>query len=475
MSLAAGIARATINPPLDIPSGMWMAQRHVRGEGLDMDITVTAMVLADGDLRIAILDFDLCFLSDAQSAAIRNVVGAAIGVPAGNVLPFCSHTHAGPVTLEYYRGEGEDRVRVYTESLPHMAAGAARRAAQGLRPVRVAAGMGTSDIGVNRDFRIEDGRIIVGCNPQGFADRSVGVIRIDHLDGAPLACILNYACHPTVLGPANRLISPDYPGSAREFVEKNTGATCLFLQGAAGDMGPVETFVADAKVARNLGARLGLEAARVYMGLETRSVEKRLRDVVASGAALADYEEVPVDTAPPSLGFASATVDLPIRSRFADAYEKAPEQLVQARQTLAGMQSSGADAPTLAAAFQRIVRLQLRAGRMERYRGEHSLPVDSFTVRLGNIAIVAISGEPYSRIGVDVKAKSPFPGKTLFAGYVGGDMMYLPTAETFAHNPPPMQVDNSPYTAEAAAIATAHLIGLLGTLKPAMQARTTVL
>jgi hypothetical protein len=37
-------------------------------------------------------------------------------------------------------------------------------------------------------------------------------------------------------------------------------------------------------------------------------------------------------------------------------------------------------------------------------------------------------------------------------------MMYLPTAEAFAHDPPSMQVDNSPYTPEAAKIATAHMI-----------------
>src|SRR5207245_1700864 len=101
-----------INPPQDIPSGMWMAQRHVRGEGLDMDLFATALVLADGDLRVAILDFDLCFLSNAQAAAIRTAVETATGIPAASVLPFCSHTHAGPVILEYYRGEGEDCVRI---------------------------------------------------------------------------------------------------------------------------------------------------------------------------------------------------------------------------------------------------------------------------------------------------------------------------------------------------------------------------
>jgi len=41
-------------------------------------------------------------------------------------------------------------------------------------------------------------------------------------------------------------------------------------------------------------------------------------------------------------------------------------------------------------------------------------------------------------------------------------MMYIPTADAFAHTPPPMQVDNSPYEPEAAHIATQGMIALLG-------------
>ena len=136
-------------------------------------------------------------------------------------------------------------------------------------------------------------------------------------------------------------------------------------------------------------------------------------------------------------------------------------RLGEAKQMLADLEGSGAHAPDLAAAFQRVVRLQLRAGRMNWYRGMRAMPLDSFAIRLGDTAIIAIASEPYSRIGVDVKTSSPFRGKTLFAGYVGGDMMYLPTAEAFADHPPSMQVDNSPYTPEAAKIATAHMIELL--------------
>lgn len=462
MALEVGVGRACINPPLDIPNGMWVAQRHVRAEGLDMNLLATVLVLADGDTRVALLDLDLCFLQDALATAVRNMVGQAAYVPPENVLPFCTHSHAGPVLLDNFRGEGEERVHSYMRSLPDLIAGAARQAAGSAQPVRVAVGLGHSDIGVNRDLRLPDGRFVVGCNPDGFFDSEVGVVRVDTLGGAPLVSIVNYACHPTVLGPGNKLISPDYPGSTRQIVEQVTGATCFFLQGAGGNVGPVETFVAEAAVARRLGTRLGLEAARVHLGLETRPVQRRLRSVIASGAALADYEEVPVDAPAPRLAIANAFAELPMRSPLADVYEQAPQQVEELKVTLATLIERRAERGAVAAAFQQVTRAQLRADRLRRYKGKTSLPVEIHAVRLGGAAIAAISGEPYNEIGAEVKRRSPFPHRTLFAGYVGGDMMYIPTAEAFGFQPPPMEVDNSPYTPLAAQIAINYLVRLLG-------------
>jgi neutral ceramidase len=461
MALEMGIGRACITPPLDIPNGMWVAQRHVRGEGLDMDLLATVLVLADGETRVALVDLDLCFLQDALATAIRKTTGQAARVPPENVLPFCTHSHAGPLTLAGFRGDGEERVHSYMQSLPDLIAGAAAQAARSIQPVRVAVGLGRSDIGVNRDLRLPDGRFIVGCNPNGFCDPEVGVMRIDTVGGKPLACIVNYGCHPTVLGPGNKLISPDYPGSTRKIVEQITGATCFFLQGAGGNVGPVETFVADATVARRLGTRLGLEAARVHMGLDTRPVQTRLRNVIESGATLAEYEEVPTDTPAPRLAIANAFAELPMRSPLAEIYEKAPEQLVEWKAKLIDLINQSAEPSAVAAALQRVTRLQLRADRVLRYRGKKTLPVETHAVRLGDAAIAAISGEPYSEIGAEVKRRSPFPQKTLFAGYVDGDMMYIPTAEVFGYQPPPMEVDNSPYAPQAAQVAIDQLVQLL--------------
>jgi len=440
---------------------MFVAQTHVRAEGLDMDLYATALALADGDLRIVLLDIDLCFLPDPIAEAVRSAVADATRVRHEDVLPFCSHSHAGPPVLAHYHGEGEDRLQAYITALPHLIAGAAARAMACLTPARFAAGSGHSTIGINRDLRLPDGRYVVGCNRDGFFDPEVAVIRIDTADGHPLACIVNYACHPTVLGPKNKLISPDYPGSTRRIVEEVTKATCVFLQGAAGNVGPRETFVADAEVARRLGTELGLEASLVYLQLKPVPTQTLLRGVIPSGAALAEYEEVALEVPEPRLRFTREVVELPVRSRFAEVYEKAPERLAQSEQRLAELQRQGASQDELGAALQHVTRERLRVDRILLCRGRKTLPVETQVIRLGEAAIVSISGEPYSEVGVEVKSRSPFQRKTLFAGYVGGDMMYIPTAAVFEHQPPPMEVDNSFCAPEAARVATEHLVRLL--------------
>lgn len=70
-----------------------------------------------------------------------------------------------------------------------------------------------------------------------WLDDTVTVARVTTDDGTLLASIVNYACHPTTLAWDNTLISPDYIGAMREVVERDTGAPCLFLQGACGELG----------------------------------------------------------------------------------------------------------------------------------------------------------------------------------------------------------------------------------------------
>ena len=45
------------------------------------------------------------------------------------------------------------------------------------------------------------------------------MVRIDGADGAPLVAIVGYTMHPTIMGPTNRLVGPDWPGHTRATVE----------------------------------------------------------------------------------------------------------------------------------------------------------------------------------------------------------------------------------------------------------------
>jgi neutral ceramidase len=170
-----------------------------------------------------------------------------------------THNHANPIMWDNWIGGRPDDVKAYRASLPGAAAGAARAAKLALRPVRSAAGVGAAHIGRNRRQRVPDPtdpgrtRMIVGRDDAGTVDPAVTVVRFDELDGRPYAALLGYTCHPTTLGPDNHLHSPDYPGVAKAVMEASTGAPCLFLQGAAGNVGPMEGFTGD--VGRRRAAR----------------------------------------------------------------------------------------------------------------------------------------------------------------------------------------------------------------------------
>jgi hypothetical protein len=112
-----------------------------------------------------------------------------------------------------------------------------------------------------------------------------------------MATVVNYACHPTTLAWQNTLISPDYPGAMREVVENATGAVCLFLQGASGDIGPREGLVGDPAVADRNGRQLGFAVLAALEGAPPPRTRLHYRGPVVSGATLGVWDHVPLDAA----------------------------------------------------------------------------------------------------------------------------------------------------------------------------------
>src|ERR671910_1862757 len=265
----AGFGRVSITPPLSAPHASWGAQVHVLPEGVDADLWATALVVDDGVTMAAWVDLDLVIVSRQESDAIRDAVGAALGIPPASVRVSVTHNHAGPPPSAWnWTRQGQAALDGYYALLPEYAAGAARMARASLRSARVATGAGESRVAVNRREIAPDGRPVTGVNLEGPIDPQVFVLRIDDAEGGPLAAVVGYTMHPTTLGPTNRLISPDWPGHLKRTVEAITGATCLFAQGATGNIGPgPDGFTDDVGIVHRLGKQVGCEAARVYLGL----------------------------------------------------------------------------------------------------------------------------------------------------------------------------------------------------------------
>ena len=458
-TLRAGVGRVVITPPIGIAHAGWGVQTHQRAEGVDMDLLATVLVLANGSAEVALVDVDFCVVGRDLADPIRQAIADLSGIPFAHVRLSYTHTHSGPMLGPSWMTEGEELIAPYVQSLPGRIAGAAWEAKRRLQPVRVAAGSGSSDIVVNRRFKLPGGRVVAGRNWDGFADREVKVVRIDDLDERPLSVIVHYGCHPTIMGPPNRLITPDYPGMVRQIVEGATGATALFLQGAAGNVHAVVDFVGDVAVYRRLGAILGHEAARVALGLRTVPRRERFLRVMESGAPLGIYADEPAGELDGTLRVATRSVRLPLRE-----YPPVAEVVADARQRAADLAAvrGRVGEEDLCVAVGLARRAGMLADKARRFGGHAEVEAELHGIRLGDVALVGFAGEPFSELGAQVKARSPFP-HTLFSGYTNDYLGYLPTAEAYPDGG--YEVDTSPFRPGAGEELVEASLALLAALR----------
>jgi hypothetical protein len=377
----AAAAKVEITPETSLP--MWgYSSRAGNATGKLDPLFAKVLVLDDESTRLALVTLDLgrTFHTE-QMEALRKQVRETAGVH--QVFFFASHTHSGPVFD--HRDEAGKPHAWYGIALDQVA-GTIQRAAEDLTPVRIGTGVGETYIGHNRRHVQEDGSVkMLWRNlskiPTRPLDPRVGVIRVDRLDGTVLALLVNYACHPVVLGPDNLQYSADYPGAMAKLVEESFDgpALCLFLQGGAGDINPYYDKMAlgeDAvRVMQQTGEQLGQEVVRVGREINTR---------VPDNAGL----KLTIDTLPFKMRWNTERLLAQLKSRLKPDLFKRYEAYLQA----------SPDCPV--------------------------------TVLLINdeIALMGMPGEPFVDFAIDFRARSPL-ASSFFAGYANGYKGYFPTIE----------------------------------------------
>lgn len=460
--LMAGVARSDSTPPIGIVHANWGAQTHQRARGVDLPLWVTALALSDGSETLVILDVDIGGIREPNDAIIRDLVSDRTGILQSNIRVSSTHTHSGPTgasSRASWSTEGTEISPSYLEQLNYTIAGVAVAAVENMQPAQYRTGSGVSKIAVNRRFqRPEDEVVIVGRNWEGPVDHEVLVLRIDTADNQPLAAVVNYACHPITVGPDGDLITPDYPGVVKRVVEASTGATCLFLQGAAGDVGPIRGGARNGmNEYKRLGSILGLDASRVWWESEVPEREERYQGTLESGAPLAIYYDDPVDRGPGKLRVIELDVDLPVKQL--PPPDELDAQFEAALSRLNGLRENGGSDEDIRHETMLCKRFAMRANIARQNQGKTHRPQPIQVIAIDtDTALVAMPGEPFVEAGLRIKQRSPFK-HTFVSGYSNFGGGYIPMAAAYELGG--YEVEVTPYAPGAAEILVEGCLGAL--------------
>ncbi len=405
--LSAGVARRVITPPKGIYQ-IGYGDRVKGNLGVHDDLTATALVLDDGTTRLAIVALDMLTINEFIVDRVR-----ARLLPTETLL-CCSHTHSGPIA--YADEKSPRRNREYIDLLVERIVEAVQEAQANLLPARLEYSSGEGNVGINRREKMSDGHFEIGRNPDGPRDKSAQVVSVftpldasrhsPHFQreteaGVRIATLVNYACHGTVLGPDNLLVSADWIGVMREKVEGELGGLTLFLQGAAADINP-DMFWEDARAFEKV-AEQGLGVAEAVLA-----------------AARAGSRE----TRATPLGIQRAEVWLPTETRVEST--RPPKKYTKPLLAMARM-------PGFMAIFADILLDQRYPWKpvIEARDGFWSVPMRVNAARIGDLALVTFGAETFTEIGMKVKSASP-AAQTLFASVSDGCISYLHTEESHA-------------------------------------------
>lgn len=432
--LYAGAARRRVNPPLGTrQTGFRLFGNPV--QAIESDLTATALVLSAGATKVVVIAIDLSIVGidlslrkQRPAQEMRTRVADALGIPVTHVLLNTSHAHSG-VALPEYMPDSDEQIALkqrYRASLIRGLVEAAVEADGRLQPARVGCGWGTSMVGVYRR-ETRDGHDVLGEVPDHAVDPSVGVIRVDDLDGGPIAIAFRYSCHPVTMGPRSAVVSSDFPGVAREVVERSLGGLALFLQGGGGNVNPragmgYEVDGRDTK--RRAGLELGGEVVKVAAGIRTNTRRGERR-------ALGNVPDILFTPWEPVEGHRATTLAASEASVALDYVDLPPaseamEILQRWQATLEERRAGSAQEweVRVAEKYEDWARLLVEAASAPR------ATCDLFVqaIRVDDIVVTGLNAELFFETGLEIRARSPFPD-TLALGYTNGTIGYLPRAE----------------------------------------------
>lgn len=256
VTLQAGAATCDITPPTGFPMWGYGARHDLPSVGVIDPLQARCLIMTVGDTSLALVGLDLGRAPTRTSTATIEARVRKAGIT--NIALVGSHTHHGPV-IETDRWPSPEKS--YVRQLEDKLTELILTAAKNRKPARIGAASREVPFNRNRHSKRMDKPV----------DKEFLVLRVEDEQGKPIAHAVNFAAHPVMEDGRDLRFSPDYVGHLRRTVEQATGAPCLFLQGAAGDL---SVNAGEFSGPKRLGERLGEEALSLIKTIKMPAVEK---------------------------------------------------------------------------------------------------------------------------------------------------------------------------------------------------------
>jgi len=382
-----GVARESITPALGTMLQGYTPPRPALS--VNDDVNATAFAFQYGELRALLISVEMCNMSKTIQDGIKKAIQEATGLPAGNMIISCTHTHSsGHSWWDYDEPNGYVPSRVTPQAVK-----AAEAALASLRPAQMGVGTTQSDVAVNRREIREDGKIVLGQNVYGSYDPTMTVVSFREPDGTPIGNLIHYGCHNTAAGKTDE-VTRDWSGVAIDRLEDQSGGITAFFNGCGGDCGPRlpnGKTTSNLKMALELGGKAGVDACRAWRNINVwEDVDLHLLnaeiDLPMQPARTA--EDIEAEAA--ALGDPKVIKNLTLRS-----YERLMERAAYVR--------SGKPIPT-------------------------KMTIEHNVLAIGPLVFFPIPFEPFSIITLRIKAHSPYR-HTLCLGYSNGAFSYFPSMD----------------------------------------------
>ena len=204
---------------------------------------VKALSLEAGGETIIVIKVDIALADEAIGHRVAEALEASRGQSfAGKILFATSHSHSAfsQYTSNQLLWVGLGRLRnQVSDGLVAAMTQAAEQALDSAVPAQLGFAVDPGfdpDDRVTRDRRPENDELAGGRSK----DNWLFVMRVDTVDGAPIAILPVFGMHPTVLDADNLLASSDAAGAVERALEESFDerVVVMYLQGAGGDVSP---------------------------------------------------------------------------------------------------------------------------------------------------------------------------------------------------------------------------------------------